>query len=39
VDAVQWFPMEVIEQWINNRPEDFASGLIECWKAFRQQAS
>lgn len=36
IDAVQWFPLAVIQEWIKNRPEDFASGFIECWKLFQQ---
>lgn len=36
IDAVQWFPLPVIEQWIVNRPEDFASGFIECWELFHK---
>ncbi len=33
VEAAAWFPVEEIEAWIAARPEDFASGFIECWKA------
>ena len=36
IDAVQWFPLAVIEKWIKNRPSDFASGFIECWNLFRK---
>ncbi len=39
VEAVQWFPLEVIDQWISHRAEDFASGFIECWRSFREQSS
>jgi 16S rRNA (adenine1518-N6/adenine1519-N6)-dimethyltransferase len=39
VEAVQWFPLEVVDQWIKNRPQDFASGFIECWKCFRREST
>jgi 16S rRNA (adenine1518-N6/adenine1519-N6)-dimethyltransferase len=34
VEAAAWFPVAEIEAWIAARPEDFASGFIECWKCF-----
>jgi 16S rRNA (adenine1518-N6/adenine1519-N6)-dimethyltransferase len=34
VEAAAWFPLEEISAWIAARPEDFASGFIECWKTF-----
>lgn len=33
IESAMWFPIPVIEAWINARPEDFASGFLECWKA------
>ena len=33
VEAAAWFPVAELEAWIAARPEDFASGFIECWKA------
>ncbi len=36
IDAIQWFPMLEIEKWLQNRPSDFASGFIECWKLFQE---
>lgn len=35
IDAAMWFPVTEIETWIANRPEDFASGFLECWKVAR----
>jgi 16S rRNA (adenine1518-N6/adenine1519-N6)-dimethyltransferase len=32
VEAAAWFPVAEIDAWIAARPEDFASGFIECWK-------
>jgi 16S rRNA (adenine1518-N6/adenine1519-N6)-dimethyltransferase len=33
IDGVQFFPPELIAQWIERRPEDFAPGFIACWRA------
>ena len=33
VETAAWFPVQEIEAWIAARPEDFASGFIECWRA------
>lgn len=33
VQAAAWFPVAEIEAWVAARPEDFASGFVECWKA------
>jgi 16S rRNA (adenine1518-N6/adenine1519-N6)-dimethyltransferase len=35
VQAAAWFPIAEIEAWIAARPEDFATGFIECWKLAR----
>jgi 16S rRNA (adenine1518-N6/adenine1519-N6)-dimethyltransferase len=35
VETVQWFPMEIIDQWLLQSPQDFATGFIECWRLFR----
>ncbi len=35
VQAAAWFPTVEIEAWIAARPEDFATGFIECWKLAR----
>jgi 16S rRNA (adenine1518-N6/adenine1519-N6)-dimethyltransferase len=32
IDAAMWFPVGEINAWIANRPEDFASGFLACWK-------
>ncbi len=39
VEAGQWFCLEEVRAWVGVRPEDFASGFIECWKAFDAQLS
>jgi len=35
VDSGRWFSPEFIEQWIAKRPQDFATGFITCFKAWR----
>ncbi len=37
IDAVQFFPLELIAEWLEERPRDFAPGFVECWRAFREQ--
>ena len=33
IESAMWFPIPVLEAWMKARPEDFASGFLECWKA------
>ena len=33
IESAMWLPIPVLEAWIKARPEDFASGFLECWKA------
>jgi 16S rRNA (adenine1518-N6/adenine1519-N6)-dimethyltransferase len=35
IECGGFFPVEEIERWIESRPEDFATGFIECWRAFK----
>ena len=35
VAAVLWLSPEEIDAWIASRPEDFASGFLECWALAR----
>jgi 16S rRNA (adenine1518-N6/adenine1519-N6)-dimethyltransferase len=35
IDAVHFFAPEAIARWVDDRPEDFAPGFIECWRIFR----
>jgi len=37
VECGLWFTQEQIDNWIESRPEDFASGFLECWKVFRNE--
>ncbi|MFN6016748.1 MAG: 16S rRNA (adenine(1518)-N(6)/adenine(1519)-N(6))-dimethyltransferase RsmA [Verrucomicrobiota bacterium] len=33
IESAMWLPLSVLEAWIKARPEDFASGFLECWMA------
>ena len=35
IECGAFFPPTLIERWIKQRPEDFASGFIACWEATR----
>lgn len=39
VEAGQWFCLDEIRAWVGARPQDFASGFVECWKVFDAQLS
>ena len=32
IEAVQFFPRDVIAHWVAERPDDFAPGFRECWR-------
>jgi 16S rRNA (adenine1518-N6/adenine1519-N6)-dimethyltransferase len=36
IETGAFFPSTVIDGWVAARPEDFAPGCIECWKAYRK---
>jgi 16S rRNA (adenine1518-N6/adenine1519-N6)-dimethyltransferase len=35
IAAVEFFPLNLIAEWILARPGDFSPGFRECWRAFR----
>ena len=35
IEAVLWMPPDGLDAWISKRPDDFASGFLECWKHSR----
>jgi len=37
IETGAFFPEAVIDGWAAARPEDFATGFIECWKLYRQK--
>ncbi len=34
VEAGNYFPASIVTEWIQARPNDFAPGFVECWKAW-----
>jgi 16S rRNA (adenine1518-N6/adenine1519-N6)-dimethyltransferase len=34
IEHGEFFPVEVVSGWIKARPEDFAPGFLDCWKAY-----
>ncbi|PQJ27115.1 16S rRNA (adenine(1518)-N(6)/adenine(1519)-N(6))-dimethyltransferase RsmA [Rubritalea profundi] len=37
VSTAEWFTMEQVREWVTARPEDYASGFIECWNLFEEK--
>jgi 16S rRNA (adenine1518-N6/adenine1519-N6)-dimethyltransferase len=37
ISAVKFFPVEIVEKWIANKPEEFAPGFLECWRMWRER--
>ena len=35
IETGAFFPPAIIDGWVSARPENFAPGFIECWKAYR----
>ena len=35
IESGDWFTIPQLEAWIAARPEDFATGFLECWRIFR----
>jgi 16S rRNA (adenine1518-N6/adenine1519-N6)-dimethyltransferase len=34
IEYGEFFPVNVVSEWIKARPNDFAPGFLECWQAF-----
>jgi 16S rRNA (adenine1518-N6/adenine1519-N6)-dimethyltransferase len=34
IEYGEFFPVNVVSEWFKARPDDFAPGFLECWKAF-----
>jgi 16S rRNA (adenine1518-N6/adenine1519-N6)-dimethyltransferase len=34
IELGDFFPTELVTAWLRERPDDFAPGFAECWKAF-----
>ena len=37
IDCGEWFKPVMVSEWIAARPQDFATGFIECWHAWQAQ--
>jgi 16S rRNA (adenine1518-N6/adenine1519-N6)-dimethyltransferase len=38
IEAGAFFPPGIVDGWISARPDDFAPGFMECWKACREKS-
>jgi 16S rRNA (adenine1518-N6/adenine1519-N6)-dimethyltransferase len=36
IESGTFFTLDQIARWTRNRPQDFASGFLECWRVFRE---
>ena len=34
IEHGEFFPTDVVSEWVKARPDDFAPGFLECWQAF-----
>jgi 16S rRNA (adenine1518-N6/adenine1519-N6)-dimethyltransferase len=39
IEHGEFSPIDVISRWVEARPQDFAPGFVECWKAFKPQGA
>lgn len=39
IELGRFFPPAVVSAWLEARPDDFAPGFVECWKAFAATAA
>ena len=37
IEAIQFFPVEIVDAWIEARPQEFAPTFLECWKIWRRK--
>ena len=38
IAAIEFFPVDIVEQWVANKPEDFAPGFLESWRLFKAKS-
>ncbi|MGJ8676767.1 MAG: 16S rRNA (adenine(1518)-N(6)/adenine(1519)-N(6))-dimethyltransferase RsmA [Akkermansiaceae bacterium] len=38
IETGQWLPIELIQEWLEIRPQDFAEGFLSSWKVFYKLA-
>ena len=39
ISAVEFFPVDIVNRWVANKPEDFAPGFLESWRLFKANLS
>lgn len=39
IEFGQFFPVSTIASWIEKRPQDFAGGFLECWRALKERSA
>ena len=39
ISALEFFPTEIVERWVANKPEEFAPGFLECRRLFNAISS
>ena len=37
IEAIRFFPAEIVDAWIKARPHEFAPTFLECWKIWRRK--
>ena len=35
IEHGEFFPTDIVSDWVKARPDNFAPGFVECWEAFR----
>jgi len=38
ISAVEFFPVDIVNRWVANKPEDFAPGFLESWRLFKAKS-
>jgi 16S rRNA (adenine1518-N6/adenine1519-N6)-dimethyltransferase len=39
IEYGEFFPVDVVSDWVKARPQDFAPGFLKCWKVFKPQGT
>jgi 16S rRNA (adenine1518-N6/adenine1519-N6)-dimethyltransferase len=38
ISAIEFFPVDIVERWVANKPGDFAPGFLESWRLFKTKS-
>ena len=38
ISAIEFFPVDIVERWVANKPEDFSPGFLESWHLFKAKS-